>query len=48
METILENLRASGTLVQAAGLAAFGMTGVFFTLFLFFLLIKVLEGFSKK
>ncbi len=48
METILETLRASGTLGKAAGLAVFGMAGVFATLFLFFLLIKVLEGLSKK
>ncbi len=48
MDAFLDSLRAAGTLGQAAGLAAFGMGGVFVTLFLFFLLIVVLERLSKK
>lgn len=48
MEAWFESLRTAGPLGKAAGLAAFGMSGVFITLFLFYLLIAALEKLSKK
>ncbi|NLJ45212.1 MAG: hypothetical protein GX430_01445 [Treponema sp.] len=48
MEAWLESLRSAGSLGKAAGLAVFGMAGVFITLFLFYLLIAFLERLSKK
>ncbi|MCK7483963.1 MAG: hypothetical protein M0C28_48505 [Candidatus Moduliflexus flocculans] len=41
-------LRPADTLGKAAGLAVFGMAGVFATLFLFYLLITVLERLVEK
>ena len=48
MEAMLESLRAAGTLEKAAALGAAGMSGVFFTLFLFYVLIAIMEKLSKK
>ena len=48
METWLETLRSAEPLGKAVGLAVFGMAGVFITLFLFYILIAVLERLSKK
>lgn len=48
MKAWFESLRSADSLGKAVGLAAFGMSGVFVTLFLFYLLIAALERFSKK
>ena len=48
MEAWLDTLRSADALGKAAGLAVFGMAGVFVTLFLFYLLISALEKLSKK
>lgn len=48
MEAFWDGLRSGGVLSKASALALAGMAGVFFTLFLFFLLITALERFSRK
>jgi len=48
MDQIIEYFQQSGKTVQALGVTAGGLIGVFFTLGVFFLIIWVSDKISKK
>ncbi len=48
MQNIIDYFRAASTPVQALGVTAGGLIGVFSTLFMFFLIIWVSDKIGKK